>query len=153
MKNKDENIKNQLGSLKKEHPFRTPGNYFETFAERLSTRIAEEEYPEKKRSLVVILKPILAIAAILVLALLLVYKPIKKLFPSEQETVVQEMPNKNFDESMSGIPGALISNFSEEQFLSAFTDTNILESKTLSSENLADYIADNYSDYEILTNN
>lgn len=153
MKKKDDNIKNQPGSLKKEQPFRTPENYFETFAERLITRIAEEEYPEKKRSLLVILKPIVAIAAVFVLALLLVYEPLKKFFPSEQETVVQEISNKNFDDSTSGIPGALISNFSEEQFLSAFTDTNILESRTLSSENLAEYIADNYSDYEILTNN
>jgi hypothetical protein len=153
MKEKDGNIKNQLGSLKKDLPFRTPGNYFETFAERLSMRIAAEEVPEKKRSLVVILKPLLAVAALLVLALLLVYEPLKKIFPAGQETVVQVISNPKVDDSTGAIPGTLISNFSEEQFLSAFTDTDNLESRTLSPENLADYIADNYSDYEILTNN
>ena len=57
------------------------------------------------------------------------------------------------DDSVSGISAALLSNFSEEQLLSAFSALKELDSKTLSSENLADYIAANYSSYEILTDN
>jgi len=153
MKTKNVNIENLFGSLKKETPFRVPENYFETFVDRLVVRIQEEENSNKKRSLFTYFKPMMAVAAILVLAMLLIYIPITKILPSDSGNIAQNRSEKNIDDSVSGISAALISNFSEEQLLSAFSAMNDLDSKTLTSENLAVYIADNYSSYEILSDN
>jgi len=92
-------------------------------------------------------------AAIFVLGLLLIYVPYKKFTTAHQDNLVQMLSESGVDDTSAVIPAALFSNFSDEQFLSAFSDMDILESKTLSSEKLADYITANYSDYEILTNN
>ena len=153
MKEKSENIEKLFGSLKKETPFRVPENYFETFADRLNVRIQEVKNSHKKKSLIIYLKPMMAAAAILILTMLLIYKPITKLIPSDSEGIVQNQSERSLDDSVNGIPTALLSNFSEEQLLSAFSALKELDSKTLSSENLADYIAANYSSYEILTDN
>ena len=153
MKAKDDNIKNLFGSLKKDYPFGVPENYFETFAERLNNRIEEEELRNKRRSLFVTLNPILKFAAVLAVAMLLVYVPYKKYFPSVQENLVQNSSINNIGDSTSAISGYFMSNFTEEQFISAFADMDILESKTLSSEKLGDYITANFSEYDILTNN
>ena len=153
MKTKDDNIKHLFGSLKKDNPFRVPENYFETFTDRLNDRIDEEAQRSKKRSIFVILNPILKFAAVFAIAMLLVYIPLKKYFPAVQENLVQNSSIKNFDDSQSAVSGDFIFNFTEEQFISAFADMDVLESKTLSPENLSDYISANYSDYEILSNN
>jgi len=153
MKEKNGNIENLFGSLKKESPFRVPENYFETFSDRLNVRIQEEENSRIKSSLFIYFKPMLAVAAILVLAMLLIYIPITKLLPSDSGNIAQNRSEKNLDDSVYGIPAALISNFTEEQLLSAFSASNDLDSKTLTSENLAVYIADNYNSYEILSDN
>ena len=153
MKEKNLNIEHLFGKLKKETPFRVPENYFETFADRLNVRIQEEKNSYYKRSLFIYFKPMMAVAAILVLSMLLIYIPITKLLPSDSGNIVQNRSEKNVNDSVSGIPAALISNFSEEQLLAAFSASNDLDSKTLTADNLAVYIADNYSSYEILTDN
>lgn len=153
MKEKNGNIKNLFGSLKKESPFRVPENYFETFADRLNIRIKEEKRSANKRSLYIYLRPIVAIAAIFVLVMLLIYTPVTKLLPSGTGNIAQNQSEKSKDDSSNGIQGSLISNFSEEQLLAAFSALSDLDSKNLSSENLADYIAANYSSYEILADN
>ena len=152
MKDKEENIENLFGNLKKGQPFTIPENYFETFPDRLNARMEKDEHRNTIKSLLVTLKPLLAIAAIFVVVLLLVYKPAKNYLSSDHGNIVLNIPNRILDDSASNFPDALISNFSEEQFLSAYRDLDILESKTLTSENLADYIVDNYSYYEILAN-
>ena len=153
MKKNEVNIKNQFESLKRVPPFRTPENYFENFSEHLLTRIGEEEKQKKNSSLFVILKPALAIAAVLVLALMLSYEPVKEYILSKKVNVIRPATNTVGDNSIVAVPGALISAFSEEQFLSAFSDMDQIDSNILTSEKLEDYIATNYSDYEILTNN
>ena len=128
MKKTDGNIENQLGNIKKGQPFRVPENYFETFADRLMIRIAEEggELHRKKRSLVIYLRPILMVAASILLVMLLFSVPTSRFFSSD---------------------------FSEGQFLLAVSDMKDLDNKTLTSESLADYIATNYSEYDIIANN
>lgn len=153
MKKTDENIENWFGNLKKGQPFRVPESYFETFADRLKVRIEEEEQPNKKRSLFIYLKPILMMAASFVLVMLLVSVPIKKFFPSGKGYIAQRQLNTDSIDSASLIPATLISYFSEGQFLSAVSDVKELESDTLSTDNLADYIAANYNEYDIIANN
>ena len=153
MKEKNGNIENLFGSLRKETPFRVPENYFETFTDRLNIRIAEEKRSVNHRTLFIYLKPVMAVAAIFALAMLLIYVPVTKMLPSGSGKIAQNRTENATDESVHGIQGSLISNFSEEQLLAAFSALSDLDSKTLSSENLADYIAANYSSYEILADN
>jgi len=153
MKEQDKHIEDLFGNLKKSQPFRVPENYFEKFAERLSARMEEEVQTEKKRSLIIALKPLMAMAASLLLVMLLVYVPYKKYFSANSEYMAQIKSNGGTNDSSNAVPDALISNFSEEQFMTAFSEMDNPDSGTLSTENLAAYIADNYSDYEILTNN
>lgn len=153
MKEKDENIENRPGNFSNRQPFRVPEGYFENFADRLMVRIREEERPNKKRSLYFYLKPALSMAASIALVMLLVYVPIKKFYPSGEGYVTQQKDNTDSLDSMNMLSATLISYFSEGQFMTAVSEMDDFESKTLSQENLADYIAANYSDYDIIANN
>lgn len=154
MKDKDKNIKNLFGDSKRVSPFRLPENYFETFADRLKVRIEQEERRTKKKSLLIYLKPVLTVAASFVLVLLTIYVPIKKkFFTTDNSYIAQHQSNNDLSDSINAIPAALFSYFSENQFLAAVKDMNDFESKTVSSDNLADYITANYNDFEIIANN
>lgn len=154
MKEKDENIENQFGNRRKDQPFNVPEGYFETFADRLMARIEEEEQPDKKRSLFFYLKPALMMAASFAFVMLLVYVPIKKFFPSAgiAEVSQQKVKTDSVD-AASVVPATLISYFSESQFMLAVTDMTESEPDTISNEDLAEFIADNYSDYDVIANN
>ena len=154
MKEENENIENGLGNLKKDNPFRVPEGYFETFADRLKVRIEEDEQSDKKKSLFFYLKPVLMMAASFAFVMLLVYVPVKKLFPPAGEVVVAQQKLKiDSSNADSIVPATLISYFSEGQLLSAVSDMIESESDTLSTDNLGDFIADSYNDYEILAAN
>lgn len=153
MKETDENIENKFGNPKKEHPFRVPEGYFETFADRLKARIEEDEQPNKKRSLFIYIKPVLMMAASFLLVILLISVPYKKFIPSGNGYFSQQQSNIDSVDSVGAVPAAIFSYFSEEQLLSAVTDMNELESDTISTDNLGDFIASNYSDYDVIVNN
>ena len=153
MVEKNENIENLFGGLKNNQPFRVPENYFETFADRLKVRIGEEEHPVKNRSLFFYLRPVLSIAASIALVILLVNVPVKKFFPADNGYVAHQKLNSGSFGSDSMVPATLISYFSEGQLLSAVADMNYLETQRLSSDSLADYIATNYNDYDIIASN
>lgn len=154
MKQKEENNENLLGNHRKDQPFRVPEGYFETFADRLKVRI-EEEQPDKKRSLVFYLKPVLMVAACFAFVMLLVYLPVKKYFPSNEGYVSQQQSNKDSIDNgdATPVPIDLISYFSEGQFLSAISEMKAIEAETISNDLLGDYIAANYNDFEIIANN
>ena len=153
MKETNENIENQFGNRKKDQPFKVPEGYFETFPERLMIRIEEEEQPDKKRSLFFYLKPVLMMAASFAFVMLLVYLPIKKFFPSGNGYFSQQQSNIDSVDSVGVVPVAIFSYFSEEQLFSAVTDMNEFEADTISTDNLGDFIASNYSDYDVIANN
>lgn len=150
MKETKENNENLFGDIKKGQPFQVPEGYFETFADRLKVRMAEEDYTDKKRTLFFHLKPFLKIAASLAIAVLLVYAPYKKFKSSD---IVYSTNQQLNSDSNNPIPIGLFSYYSDDQFIAAVTDMDETDSKTLSSENLADYISANYDDYEIFANN
>lgn len=153
MKKTDLNTANRFSDLGRDNPFRVPENYFENFAERLNVRITKEQEVSEKKSLYIILKPFLMMAASFALIVLVIYIPYRKYSLPDRKNLVQSKSDNNSFDSAGAIPRALISNFSEEQFMSAFSDLEQTESRTLSSENLADFIAADYSDYEIAANN
>jgi len=155
MKKTDENIENQLGGLKKDQPFRVPENYFETFADRLMIRIVEEEggLQRKNRPLVIYLRPILMVAASILLVMLLVSVPTKRFISSDNDRLALHQAKVDPVSKVDFTATDLISYFSEGQFLLAVSDMKDLDSKTLNSESLADYIASNYSEYDLIANN
>lgn len=153
MKETDENIENLFGGIKKTEPFRVPEGYFETFPDRIKKRIENEEYLSGKRSLFYYLKPALSIAASIALVILLVYVPFKKFVPSDRGFIAQKQTSSTNIDSSGTIPIAFISYFSEGQFLTAFSDMSTLESEKISSDKLADFIAANYNDFEIIADN
>lgn len=155
MKQKEENIKNLFGNSGKDQPFRVPEGYFETFADRLKVRIEEEEQPDRKRSLLFYLKPVLMMAASFAFVMLLVYIPVKKYFPASDGYVSRQQSNTDSIDNIdvTPVPLDLISYFSEGQFLSAISDMKAIEAETISNESLGDFIAANYNDFEIIANN
>jgi hypothetical protein len=155
MKKTDENIENQLGDTKKGQPFRVPENYFEAFADRLMIRIAEEEgeLHHKKRLLPIYLRPVLMVAASIVLVMLLFSVPTRRFFSSDDDRIAQQQLKVDPVNRVDFTATDLISYFSEGQFLLAVSDMKDLESKTLTSESLADYITANYSEYDLIANN
>ncbi len=154
MKETHENTENQFGNHKKDQPFKVPEGYFETFADRLMVRIEEEEQPNKKRTLFFYLKPVLMMAASFAFVMLLVYVPIRKFFPATGKAyLAQQKVNVDSVDSANVVPVTLISYFSESQFMSAVTDMTELDSDTLSNDDLEEFIAANYSDYDVIANN
>jgi len=155
MKQKEENIENLFGNHRKDQPFRVPEGYFETFADRLKVRIEEEEQPDKKRSLLFYLKPVLMMAASFAFVMLLVYIPVKKYFPANEGYVSRQQSNKDTIDSIdvTSVPIDLFSYFSEGQFLSAISEMKAIEAETLSNDSLGDFIAANYNDFEIIADN
>ncbi len=155
MKQNEENIENLFEKFGNQQPFRVPENYFETFAERLKVRIGEEEQPHKKRSLFLYLKPALMMAASIAVIGLLVYVPIKKYFPESEGYVSLQQSDKTVTDLQNtiSVPLDLISYFTEGQFLYAVTEMKAFDAETLSTELLGEFIAANYSDFEIIANN
>jgi hypothetical protein len=153
MKEIDENTENLFGGLKKEQPFRVPENYFETFADRLKARIEEEEQPAESRTVFFYLRPVLMMAASILLVMLLVSVPIKNFLNSKKGYIAKNQTNSDVTDSLGAVSANFISYFSEGQFMAAFNEMNEIETDTISSDKLADFIASNYNDFEIISNN
>lgn len=147
MKTTIENIENGLGDRYKRNPFTVPEGYFEGFEARLTQRI-EQQAIKASNPFMAYLKPIVAIAAVLVLALVLTTIQFPKLFNSSDSTVLADNEELN-----NSIGQAFISTPSEAQILAAFSESEQLDTKKISPENITNYIADNYSEYEIILNN
>jgi hypothetical protein len=151
MKQEDENIENLFGNPRKSEPFKVPESYFETFAERLNARIKEEQ--PRKKTLFFYLKPIMTIAASVALVMLLIYVPIRKYFLGSNSYLSELKSNNDSVDSTGVLSANIISYFSEEQFMSAVSDMTEMEADTISTDKLADFIAANYNDFEILASN
>lgn len=114
------------------YPFKTPDGYFDSFKDRLMTRIAEEEIqviPEQRKRLDV-LRPYLYIAAAiagLVLVLNLIPKDLFREGVADQDTVLhaEEMPEEQFqqfllDDTTEDYWGTvLIEDYDEDDILSS----------------------------------
>ena len=153
MKEQDENIENLLVKLSRKQPFKVPEDYFETFADRLKSRIDDEEQSVIKKSLFFYLKPVFSIAASIALIMLLVYVPFRKFSSSNEGYISQNQTDNDSVDSAGVIPVEMITYFTEGQFLSAVSEMNELDKRKLSPDSLGDYIAANYNDYEIIANN
>lgn len=149
MTKNEKNSEQRLDYLKKGQPFRVPENYFETFNERLKDRITFEDRLEKRNRFLIYLKPVLGLAASFALVFLLVYVPLVKFIPGKNY-MAQQKADTITNGLTGGITSDYLSYFTEGQFFSAFEDVNEFETKSISSDEIVEYLAANCSDYEII---
>lgn len=164
MKEENENIEHRLEGLKNGKEFRVPEDYFDGFAQRLMTRIKEENKPVIKLSWFTYLKPAFAIAAVLIIAILLIKVPVKlptrdqKLLTNNE--IIQTSNRLPNDTSTSNLSDELTAYFEalvqlpQSQFLSVLEeDVNQSDQFKIDPTELEEYLADNSIDYETISNN
>ena len=160
MKEKKEHKESPLSHIKKENPFGTPEAYFDTFSERLNSRIHAEEQPAHRLQWLNILKPVLGLAASFALVFFLLYVPLENFLPGiwnnylakhPGNTVQTDAPGDSYFETLMNYQ--LFSSSDDLQILSTLNDVdNTMATDTLTSQQIEDYIVMNYSDWEILRN-
>jgi hypothetical protein len=150
MKKKSEEIEGIPGFPKIESGYRVPDGYFESFGERLKLRMdADRPVSSGRNGIVFYLKPLLGLAAGLAI-ILTVY-----LYSADQQPEVSFV---NLQQDSALIVGdrsetysaTLTSQISEVSFFSAIAEMDEFDASKMPKEELADYLASNCSDLEIL---
>lgn len=127
----------KLQDINKENPFTVPDDYFDTFYDRLKPKL---EYEESKKEIKLnfnlskIFKPLVNIAAIILLVLLL------NNIDKKESTYLLE---SDYD---------YMSNMLYEMDDLSFADTYYSNVEELNSDDLEDYVLNNMTDYEIINN-
>ena len=150
MKKKLEDIERIPGFPKMETGYSVPEGYFESFGERLKMRMDTEVHPTSgKRSIMFYLRPVIGIAAGLAIVLTIYLYPSEK----KQETsyaklqIDSALPSDNRSETLSA---TLESQISDVSFFTAVTEMDEYDASKMPKEELADYLASNCSDLEII---
>jgi hypothetical protein len=139
-----EDIAPELSKIKKENPFKVPGNYFEDFNAQLQMKLDAEkmEVPKKQGKVIQFLKPAISIAAGFALLFTLAYWPLKLVTPGQQannvaiEIDINEMLYANMVEGID-----------QNSFYALLDEPN--SSAQLSDEDLAIIVNSNSSEYDI----
>ncbi|MBN2806112.1 MAG: hypothetical protein JXR22_05600 [Prolixibacteraceae bacterium] len=125
----------------KEHPFKTPEGYFETFHERMMGRLAleaEVQHPPTARVMVLrYLRPALALAASFAIIFMLVYYPVKSLSPSLTKNTMNELEHD-----------LLNYYFTDDVFIGLFTEDNSVDDYDETS--IETVLLASMSDYDLL---
>ena len=137
MKKEDSHI-DPLKGLPKEQPFKVPEGYFETFEERLQQRIELQSRKSKPEGKIIhMLKPVLWLAAGLVLVFLLINYPLKKVLPDySSETSFADIENKISNEWL----------YDDNLYDVIMQDTVVVP---VDNEDMTDYLSAELSEYEI----
>jgi hypothetical protein len=142
---KQEDTPKKLSEIRKENPFRVPGNYFEDFQARIQLRIEQEMQPEMKKPAKVIelLKPALSLAASFAAVFMIVYLPIssiqKRQFASDSPSTEVQIETDDYT--------YLIEDMDENTFFALFNNGD--SDEIPADESITEYLAANYSDYDI----
>ena len=152
MKKFDFNSENMPDLPKMETGFKVPNGYFESFGERLQLRLATEKRSSRSKGIIFYLKPALGIAAGLAI-IVTVYLH----YPTNLSTVTTAAFGMNdtlqLADQSEQIFSAVTSLVSDGQLLSAMTEMDEYDASKMPKEELADYLASNCSDFEILNAN
>lgn len=150
MKKKQEDIEPVPGFPKMETGYTIPEGYFESFGERLKMRMDAEVHSEPgHRSIMYYLKPALGLAAGLAIVLTVYLYPSFK----EQQLVSTYLPANSMQKTDYGsetLSATLESQISDVSFFSAITEMDEFDASKMPKEDLADYLASNCSDIEII---
>ncbi len=153
-----ENMKHRMNKSelpKQRAGYTVPDGYFDSFADRLEIRINREKATpaprEATKGWIFYLKPALSVAAGLALLLTLsvfFMESQSPTFHAGKEPAVMA-PNGNSDDLLP-LPNVFAYTVTDGQFFSALTDMEEYDESKLSKDVLADYLATNCSDFEIL---
>lgn len=141
-------------SIGKEMPFDVPEGYFDTFSERLQSRINAEEKPKVRNVWTDYLKPAFGLIASFAVIFFLLYLPLNYFMPQIWEQYYAsnetEMPTSN----LTILLNDEIESLSESQFFAFFSELVDSDDEIdWGDEEMLNYLADNASDFEILDNN
>ena len=149
MNNKEEHRENEAGFPMLESGFRVPDGYFESFGDRLKQRMEAERILPGRRSILYYIKPALGLAAgLAVILTVFLYTG-----PDQQEmnmAAVQSGGPVSGEEQTDQLSNTLANQISEVQFFSAITEMDEYDASKMPKEDLADYLASNCNDLEIL---
>jgi hypothetical protein len=152
MKKFNEHIDEKPGFPKMETGFKVPEGYFESFGERLKSRMEAERQVSRPMGVLRYLKPALGIAAGLAI-LLSVYVH----FPINVRTgglasvnISDTLQQADRSDQMLHTYASIIS---EGQFFSALSEMDDYDASKMPKDALEDYLASNCSEFEILNAN
>jgi hypothetical protein len=153
MKQKIDNIENRQGFPEMETGFTVPEGYFESFGERLNLRMeAELQSSRRRRNLIFYLKPALGLAAGLAIILTVFRYP-----PGNQRTAtiekMQTVSVASVEDQKDPLPGTYALLLTDGQFFAALNEMDEYDAAKLPKDELAEYLASNCSDFEIINAN
>ena len=152
MKKLDLNNENMQESLKIDSGFKVPEGYFESFGDRLQLRMETEKGTVRQKGIIFYLKPFLGIAAGLAI-IVTVYLHYPSYIRTESFTAVSMNDTLQQADQSDQVFSTLTSLVSDGQLFSALTEMDEYDASKMPKDELADYLASNCSDFEILNAN
>jgi hypothetical protein len=152
MKKFDLNSENMPDLPKIGTGLKVPDGYFESFGERLQLRLATEKRSSRSKGIIFYLKPALEIAAALAI-IVTVYMHYPTNLSTDSTAAISmndSLQQADLSEQVFSTVTALVS---DGQLLSAITEMDEYDASKMPKEELADYLASNCSDFEILNAN
>ncbi|MEI7423403.1 MAG: hypothetical protein WCK18_14970 [Prolixibacteraceae bacterium] len=132
--------------------FKVPEGYFESFGERLQLRMETEKGITQSKGFIFYLKPLLGIAAGLAIVVT-VYLHYPSYTRTERITAISMNDTLQLADQSEQVFSAVTSLVSDGQLFSALTEMDEYDASKMPKEELADYLASNCSDFEILNAN
>ncbi len=152
MKEKKADIEEKASFPKMATGYGVPEGYFETFGERLKRRMEEEQKTPETKGIVFYLKPALSIAAGLAI-LLSVYLHYPVSVRTQGIATVSKIDTLQQRDQLDQFASTYSSLVSDAQLISAIAEMDEYDASKMSKDALADYLATNCSDFEILNAN
>ncbi|HEY5511691.1 MAG TPA: hypothetical protein VIK10_11755 [Prolixibacteraceae bacterium] len=152
MKKFDFNSENMPDLPKMETGFKVPDGYFESFGERLQLRLATEKRSSRSKGIIFYLKPALGIAAGLAI-IVTVYLHYPANLNAVSKTTISMNDSLQQADQSEQIFSAVTSLSSDGQLIAAMSEMDEYNASKMPKEDLADYLASNCSDFEILNAN
>ena len=149
MKQENKNIEMKPGFPEMESGFNVPEGYFDSFGDRLKLRMEAEHLSFHRRRVIYYLKPALGLAAGVALILSVYLYPPGNQRTSSLATINNEAVAASEDKS-DLLSSAYASSITDGQFISALSEMDDYDASKMPKEELADYLATNCSEFEIL---
>jgi hypothetical protein len=147
----------ELSKIKKEIPFRAPENYFRDFPDRLQVIInsgnTDKAATEPGGKIARMIIPALKVAASIALVALLLYQPLRRVFPGYLAKGLSEMTDTAITEDERIL--LMIDKIDETSFLTLVDESDTKEAlnSELIDEELLSYLCSDISDYDLLLQN
>lgn len=143
----EETIEPDFLKRQKTNPFKTPDHYFESMEDRIMSEIKQAAEPKNNSAKIIqLLKPVLGLAASLLVVGLLVYSPIKTLLlKNGAETEIVQSSSSDLFDNYSFTIGSIDDNTLADVI---FSDETSNDSLTNPDELLA-YLSSGLNDVEI----